>query len=84
MVAAKKLTLKPEEQSMHVVFGDGTEIPKSYVQHIEDVIWKNFVIFPWKKNDLLVLDNFSTAHGRMPYEGKRQIFVCWSAWFSNH
>jgi alpha-ketoglutarate-dependent taurine dioxygenase len=79
MVKMKKLTTKPIDQSMNVLFGDGSEIPDSYVQHLEDVIWKNMVIFPWKKNDVLALDNFSTSHGRLPYEGKRQILVCWSA-----
>jgi len=79
LVKMKKLSTAPIDQSMNVLFGDGSEIPDSYVQHIEDVIWKNLVIFPWKKNDVLAIDNFSTSHGRLPYEGKRQILVCWSA-----
>jgi hypothetical protein len=78
MVKAKSGT-KPIDQSMNVLFGDGTEIPAAYVKHIEDVIWKNLVIFPWKKNDMLAIDNFSTAHGRLPFEGKREILACWSA-----
>jgi alpha-ketoglutarate-dependent taurine dioxygenase len=79
MVGAKKALTKADEQSMHVTFGDGSAIPDSYVKHLEEVIWKNLVIFPWKKNDLIVIDNLSTSHGRMPYEGPRQILVCWSA-----
>ncbi|GIV32515.1 MAG: taurine dioxygenase [Chitinophagales bacterium] len=78
-VPLKKATTAPADQSMHVLFGDGTEIPDHYVQHIEEIIWKNLVIFSWKKNDVLAIDNFSTAHGRLPYEGKRRILVCWSA-----
>jgi hypothetical protein len=46
---------------------------------VEEVIWKNLVIFPWKKNDVLAIDNFSTSHGRLPFEGKRNILVSWSA-----
>jgi alpha-ketoglutarate-dependent taurine dioxygenase len=79
MVKAKKLTTEPIDQSMNVLFGDGSEIPASYIQHIEDVIWKNLVIIPWKKNDIIAIDNFSTSHGRLPYEGEREILVCWSA-----
>jgi alpha-ketoglutarate-dependent taurine dioxygenase len=79
MVKVKKATQKPVDQSMNVLFGDGTEIPDSYVQHIEDLIWKHLVIFPWKKNDVLAIDNFSTSHGRLPYEGPREILVCWTA-----
>jgi len=79
MVKMKSITTQPIDQSMNVLFGDGTPIPDSYVQHIEELIWKNMVVFPWKKNDLIAIDNFSTSHGRLPYEGKRQILVCWSA-----
>ena len=79
MVRMKTMSTKPIDQSMNVLFGDGTAIPDSYLKHIEDVIWKNIVIFPWKKNDILAIDNFSTSHGRLPYEGKRRILVCWSA-----
>ncbi|MDB5283530.1 MAG: hypothetical protein JWO06_2605 [Bacteroidota bacterium] len=79
MVKAKKLTTEPIDQSMNVLFGDGTEIPDSYIRHIEEVIWKNLVIIPWNKNDVIAIDNFSTSHGRLPYEGKREILVCWSA-----
>jgi alpha-ketoglutarate-dependent taurine dioxygenase len=78
MVKVKKATTAPIDQSMNVLFGDGTEIPDSYVQHVEEVIWKNLVIFPWKKNDVIAIDNFSTAHGRLPFEGPREILVAWS------
>ena len=78
MVKMKKLTTSPIDQSMNVLFGDGTEIPESYIQHIQDVIWQNLVIIPWKKGDVFAIDNFSTSHGRLPYEGQREILVCWS------
>lgn len=79
MVKIKQATKSPIDQSMNVLFGDGSEIPNSYVQHVEETIWKNMVIFPWKKNDVIAIDNFSVAHGRLPYEGAREILVCWSA-----
>lgn len=78
VVPFKNMTTKPIDQSMNLLFGDGTAIPDDYVSHVEDVIWKNLVIFPWKKNDILAIDNFSTSHGRLPYEGPRRIMVCWS------
>lgn len=78
MVKLKTLTTEPINQSMNVLFGDSTPIPNSYVEHIQELIWKNIVILPWKKNDVIAVDNFSTSHGRLPYEGKRDILVCWS------
>lgn len=75
----KKLTKNPNEQSMHVTFGDDSPIPDEYVEHIEDVIWRNMVIQPWKKGDIICIDNFSTSHGRLPYYGPREIMVCWTS-----
>jgi alpha-ketoglutarate-dependent taurine dioxygenase len=79
LVGIKKATTSSFNMSMHTLFGDGSEISDSYVKHIEEVIWKNLIIFPWKKGDILVLDNFSSSHGRLPYEGDREILVSWSA-----
>ena len=78
MVKIKSLTTAPVNQSMNVLFGDGSPVPDSYVEHVQEIIWKNLVILPWKKNDVIAVDNFSTAHGRLPYEGKREILVSWS------
>ncbi len=79
IIPIKKLFNTPDEQSMNMKFGDGSVIPDAYVKHIEDVIWKNLVVFKWQKGDVLALDNFCTSHGRLPYEGPREILVSWSA-----
>lgn len=75
----KRLFKKPEDEAMHMVFADGSEIPKSYVEHVEQLIWDNLITSPWKKGDVLMIDNFSTSHGRLPYKGPRDILVAWSA-----
>lgn len=75
----KKLSKDPNEQSMHVTFGDGSPIPDDYVEHLEEVIWKNMVINPWKRGDVICIDNFSTSHGRLPYYGPREVMVCWTS-----
>ncbi|MFN8294128.1 MAG: TauD/TfdA family dioxygenase [Chitinophagales bacterium] len=79
LVPIKKVTAEPDAQSMNMFFGDGTPIPDSYIQHIQETIWNNMSIFSWKKGDVLAIDNFSTSHGRLPYEGAREILVSWSA-----
>ncbi|CAN5419808.1 TauD/TfdA family dioxygenase [soil metagenome] len=79
MSAVKKLTTKDGDQAMNCTFRDGTPIPVAYVKHVEEVIWKNMVIFPWRKGDVLAIDNYSTSHGRLPYKGPREIQVCWAA-----
>lgn len=65
----------------HTFFGDGSLISEADVAAIEAAIWKNMTFFSWKTGDILAIDNFSTAHGRMPYQGPREIYVCWA---SNH
>ena len=75
----KKLTKNPNDQSMHVTFGDDSPIPDEYVEHIQEVIWKNMIIQPWRKGDIICIDNFSTSHGRLPYYGPREIMVCWTS-----
>lgn len=71
--------IKPEDRAMHVTFGNGDPIPDKYVKHIQSIIWKNMSIIPWKSGDMLAIDNFRTAHGRLPYSGAREVNVCWSA-----
>lgn len=79
MSFVKKLTTKDGDQAMNCTFSDGSPIPVAYVKHLEEVIWKNMVVFPWRKGDVLAIDNFSTSHGRLPYKGPREIQVCWAA-----
>lgn len=75
----KRMFKKSEDEAMHMVFADGSEIPKHYVEHVEQVIWNNLKANKWKRGDVLMIDNFSTSHGRLPYRGPRDILVAWSA-----
>jgi len=75
----KRMFKKPEDEAMHMIFADGSEIPKRYVEHVEQLIWTNLVANKWKLGDVLMIDNFSTSHGRFPYKGPRDILVAWSA-----
>jgi alpha-ketoglutarate-dependent taurine dioxygenase len=75
----KKLTVDANTQAMHCTFRDGSPIPDNYVEAVQKVIWNNMSFFQWQKGDVLAIDNYSTSHGRMPYTGAREIFVCWSS-----
>jgi alpha-beta hydrolase superfamily lysophospholipase len=77
-VRLKARTQPPEDQAMHCTFGDGTPIPDVDMDRVRDAIWKNMVFFPWRAGDVLILDNDSVAHGRMPYRGPRTVAVCWA------
>jgi len=77
MVAVKRTT-PADEQAMHCTYRDGTEISDADMEHVRDVVWKHMVITPWKKGDVVAIDNHSVGHGRLPYTGPRQVAVCWA------
>jgi alpha-ketoglutarate-dependent taurine dioxygenase len=79
MTFLKRNTQKTENQALHCTFLDGSEISAAYMQHVEDIIWQNMYFLKWQKGDVIALDNFRMAHGRMPYSGAREILVAWTS-----
>jgi hypothetical protein len=77
-VMAKKTLTRPEDQAMHCCWPDWTPISDAEMDAVRDAIWKNLVFFPWQRGDVVAIDNFAVAHGRMPYQGPRKIAVCWA------
>ena len=78
MVALQRRTRQSDEQSMHCTYADGGEIPDADMEALRDAIWKNLVVTPWRRGDVVAIDNHSVAHGRLPYRGPRQIAVAWA------
>jgi len=78
MVAMKRRFVRTEDQAMHCTYGDGEEIPDRDMEAVRDAIWANMVFFPWRRGDVLAIDNARIAHGRMPYRGPRKIVVAWA------
>ena len=56
-------------------YGDGTPIEPEVLDELRDIYRQEMVTFPWRKGDLLLLDNMLAAHGRAPFTGPRQIVV---------
>jgi hypothetical protein len=55
--------------------GDGTPIPPETVRHLIDTYRASKLRFDDEADDLLVIDNMLTAHGRERYQGERRIGV---------
>jgi len=58
-----------------VSFSDRKRIPHRLLNAIHAATDRVTVTFPWQKGDLLWVDNFLVAHGRMPYKGPRRVLV---------
>ena len=74
-----KYALLQQQMSLNITYGDGTPISSWEMSIIRNAIYKNMVYSRWKEGDILLLDNFSTSHGRQPtYDKGRKVVVCWS------
>ncbi len=78
MTEAKRRTTSSEEQSLHCTHADGREISDADMEAVREAIWENMVIEPWQRGDVVAIDNHSTSHGRLPYQGPRQVAVAWA------
>jgi len=78
LVALKKRRTAAEDQTMHVTYQDGREIPDEDMEHLRDLIWNNMVAFPWRRGDVVAIDNRAVSHGRLPYSGPRRVAVAWA------
>jgi alpha-ketoglutarate-dependent taurine dioxygenase len=67
------------KMSLQADFGDGTPISAREMGRIRAAIHRNMVFSRWQRGDLLLIDNFSTSHGRQPtYDKGRKIAVAWA------
>jgi alpha-ketoglutarate-dependent taurine dioxygenase len=56
-------------------FGDGESIPDEIVAHLRDCYRTAQRRFDWHRDDILIVDNMLSAHGREPFTGSRKIAV---------
>lgn len=56
-------------------FGDGTRISGEQMKELYRVLRQCRIGFAWSQGDLMLLDNYITAHGRNEYTGLRDVQV---------
>lgn len=63
---------------MYSTFGDGSPIPKEYIEEVISVLNEITIPVPWKIGDILMVDNMTALHGRLPFTGDRKILASMS------
>ena len=61
---------------IHVTYGDGTEISGATLMHLQQLMLQQSRFVHWRSGDLLIIDNWWVAHGRLPFTGER---IHWAA-----
>jgi hypothetical protein len=64
-----------EELPQNTFYGDGSPIEPAFIRHLQNVYQEVMVQFPWKKGDMLMLDNMLALHARRPFTGSRRVMV---------
>lgn len=64
-----------DELPRNVLYGDGTPIEDAVLDEVRAVIESEKRMFPWRRGDVMMLDNLLVAHGREPFRGPRRIAV---------
>ncbi len=67
-----------KELPNNTYFHDGQTINADTIEAINDCYEQEKKEFDWKKNDVLVIDNMLTSHGRTSYSGDREVLVIMS------
>lgn len=66
---------KEEDLPTNTYYGDGSPIEADVLEHLRALYREETVCFTWRQNDILLLDNLFSAHGRKPYAGPRKVLV---------
>jgi alpha-ketoglutarate-dependent taurine dioxygenase len=66
---------KEEDLPYNTYYGDGSPIEESVLDELRQAYQQEKTVFPWQEGDVLMLDNMTIAHGRMPYSGARKVLA---------
>ncbi|KAK1826184.1 taurine catabolism dioxygenase [Podospora conica] len=58
-----------------VFYGDGSLIPREYLDSAVEYIYKTRALVSWTAGDVLLLDNHSVQHAREPWVGERKLLA---------
>ncbi|MFC0432493.1 TauD/TfdA family dioxygenase [Kutzneria buriramensis] len=65
----------PEDLPHWVTYGDGSHIPAADLAAVRAAGDRNKLAVPWRRGDLMIVDNLAALHGRQPFTGSRKVVV---------
>jgi alpha-ketoglutarate-dependent taurine dioxygenase len=72
-----------EDLPRNAYFGDGGRIDEEMLEHIRRAYEAEKLAFAWQRGDVLLADNMLVSHGRMPFQGTRQVLAAMARPFSS-
>jgi alpha-ketoglutarate-dependent taurine dioxygenase len=66
----------PDELPVHATYGDGSQIAIEELNCVYAAYSRHKRSFAWAEGDVLLVDNMLISHGRNPFQGEREIVVC--------
>jgi hypothetical protein len=67
--------LDESDVPFNTFYGDGSPIEDSVLEEIRNAYEEEKITFDWKEEDVLMLDNMLSSHGREAYKGPRRTVV---------
>jgi alpha-ketoglutarate-dependent taurine dioxygenase len=64
-----------EDLPYNTYYGDGSPIEGDVLEALRAAYQEEMIQFPWKKGDVMILENMSVCHGRAPYSGPRKVIT---------
>lgn len=64
-----------EDLPYNTYYGDGSSIEADVLETLREIYRQEKIVYPWRRGDVLMLDNMTIAHAREPYVGDRKIVV---------
>jgi len=64
-----------EDLPSNTYYGDGSPIEDEALDAVREAYARAAVSFPWRKGDVLLIDNMLVSHSREPFEGPRKVLV---------
>lgn len=58
-----------------VTFGDGSPLPVDIVLDCLNILEEESVAIPWKKGDVMLLDNWAVLHSRRSFDPPRRVLA---------